>query len=122
METLSAVNVTTNQAPSEVKATDVKAVEAKVEVTAPAALEQKLEPLPPSGPYKPSVKEIQTALKNSNFYAGEVDGKLGPKTKAAIEEFQKANGLKVDGKVGPMTWQAMSKYVDVAAKEAVEKR
>lgn len=122
METLSAVNVTTNQVSPETKALEVKPVETKAEVAASVAAEQKLEPLPPAGPYKPSAKEIQTALKNANFYAGEVDGKIGPKTKAAIEEFQRANGLKVDGKVGPQTWQAMSKYLAVPAQEAVEKR
>lgn len=56
-------------------------------------------------------KEIQTALKNAGFYAGSVDGKIGPKTKAAIEEFQKAKGLKADGKVGPKTWAEMEKYL-----------
>lgn len=77
--------------------------------------EAKLEPLPPSGPYRPSVKEIQTALKNAGYYAGSVDGKLGPKSKGAIEEFQKANGLTTDGKVGPKTWNALSKYLNAAS-------
>lgn len=38
-----------------------------------------------------------------------VDGKFGPETKAAIEAFQKQQGLKVDGKVGPETWGRLSK-------------
>ncbi|MCX5716492.1 MAG: peptidoglycan-binding domain-containing protein, partial [Candidatus Omnitrophica bacterium] len=45
-------------------------------------------------------KQIQTALKNAGLYIGQIDGKIGPLTKKAIEEFQKSNGLKVDGKVG----------------------
>lgn len=75
--------------------------------------EVKLDQLPPSGPYKPSTQEIQTALKNANFYTGAVDGKIGPMTKKAIEEFQKANNLEVDGKVGPKTWAALSRFVNL---------
>jgi len=56
-------------------------------------------------------KDIQKALKNAGLYSGAVDGKIGPKTKKAIEEFQKAKGLKVDGKVGPMTWAELEKYL-----------
>ena len=70
-----------------------------------------LEPLPPSGPYKPTPRDIQTALKNSGFYKGNVDGKIGPMSKRAIEEFQRANGLEVDGKVGLKTWAALSKHL-----------
>lgn len=56
-------------------------------------------------------KDIQIALKNAGFYTGSIDGKVGPKTKKAIEEFQKAKGLKVDGKVGPKTWAELEKYL-----------
>jgi murein L,D-transpeptidase YcbB/YkuD len=67
--------------------------------------------LPPAGPYKPSDREIQTALKNAGFYTGPVDGKIGPLSRKAIEEFQKANGLQVDGKVGPKTWAVLSRHL-----------
>jgi len=56
-------------------------------------------------------KDIQTALKAANFYTGNIDGKIGPKTKRAIVEFQKAKGLKADGKVGPKTWMELEKYL-----------
>lgn len=56
-------------------------------------------------------KDIQRALKNANFYTGAIDGKIGPKTKKAIEEFQKARGLKPDGKIGPKTWAELEKYL-----------
>lgn len=68
--------------------------------------------LPPSGPYRPSVEQIQTALKNAGYYDGEIDGKLGPLTKKAIRDFQAANKLKVDSKVGPMTWKILSRYLN----------
>jgi len=70
------------------------------------------EPPIPAGPYKPAAQEIQTALKNAGFYAGNIDGKIGPLTNKAIEEFQKASGLVVDGKVGPKTWEALSKHLN----------
>ncbi|MFA6320527.1 MAG: peptidoglycan-binding domain-containing protein [Candidatus Omnitrophota bacterium] len=57
------------------------------------------------------VKDIQKALKNAGFYTGSIDGKLGPKTQKAVEEFQKSVGLKVDGKVGPKTWAELEKYL-----------
>ena len=56
-------------------------------------------------------KDIQKALKNAGVYSGAIDGKLGPKTKKAIEEFQSSKGLKADGKVGPKTWAELEKYL-----------
>lgn len=79
--------------------------------TAQPVSQAKLEPLPPAGPYKPTANEIQTALKNANFYNGPIDGKIGPLTRKAIEEFQSANGLQVDGKVGTKTWAVLSKHL-----------
>ncbi len=90
-------------------------VSSSPQATVVSTTEAKLEPLPPDGPYRPSVKEIQTALKNAGYYAGSVDGKLGPKSKEAIEEFQKANSLTADGKVGPKTWVALSRYLNAAS-------
>lgn len=80
-----------------------------------------MENLPPAGPYKPGAIEIQTALKNAGFYNGTVDGKIGPMTKKAIEEFQKANGLNPDGVVGPKTWQVLSRNLN-AVLEAPSKK
>jgi peptidoglycan hydrolase-like protein with peptidoglycan-binding domain len=94
---------------------DTAPAETKPEVTqAQPASEVKLEPLPPSGPYKPTPQEIQTALKNAGYYTGAIDGKLGPLSKKATEEFQKANGLNVDGKIGPKTWAVLSKHLNPA--------
>jgi hypothetical protein len=77
--------------------------------------ETPLAKLPPSGPYKPTNVEIQTALKNAGFYSGAIDGKIGPISKKAIEEFQKANNLNPDGKVGPKTWAVLEKYLNPPA-------
>jgi peptidoglycan hydrolase-like protein with peptidoglycan-binding domain len=100
MEALSTITTTAPTAP---KAPSIASPEVKPPV---------LEPLPPAGPYKPTAVEIQTALKNAGYYTLEIDGKIGPKTKRAIEEFQKANALKVDGKIGPKTWSLLSKYLN----------
>ena len=110
MESLSMVNAPTQSAP------DIKVPENKVLTTSTVVSAKEALPLPPQGPYKPTGIEIQTALKNAGFYTGNIDGKIGPKSKKAIEDFQKANGLKVDGKVGPKTWEAMSKPPSVAVK------
>lgn len=56
-------------------------------------------------------QQIQTALKNAGLYQGNIDGKLGPKTKKAIQQFQTNNNLKADGKVGPKTWAALQPYL-----------
>ena len=109
MESLSTVGGSIQAAP------DIKAPENKILTTSAVAPAKEVLPLPPQGPYKPTGIEIQTALKNAGFYTGNIDGKIGPKSKKAIEDFQKANGLKVDGKVGPKTWEAMSRHSSAAA-------
>ena len=92
---------------NEVVAPEVKAPETKAEVKTEAAS-------------KPSEIDIQTALKNSNFYTGEIDGKIGQKTKKAIEDFQEKNNLKVDGRVGRRTWGRLKEYLNAAAVEGIE--
>ena len=56
-------------------------------------------------------RDIQTALAKAGLYTGSIDGKIGPKTKAAIMKFQQAKGLKADGKVGPKTWAELQKFL-----------
>jgi peptidoglycan hydrolase-like protein with peptidoglycan-binding domain len=95
-------------------------------VTEPAATQPVVqETIPPTAAVPPAAdtvtavgtdklsknKDIQTALKASGFYTGNIDGKIGPKTKRAIVEFQKAKGLKADGKVGPKTLAELEKYL-----------
>ena len=113
MEALSTVNIT--QPVNEVKPTEVKSVEAKAASAQATTQPANLASLPPAGPFAPIGKDIQTALKNAGFYTGEIDGKIGPMSKKAIEAFQQANGLKADGKVGPKTWALLSKYLNPAS-------
>lgn len=60
------------------------------------------------------VKELQEYLniaadKYPSIGKLKVDGIFGPKTKAAVIEFQKLNDLTPDGIVGTNTWEALSK-------------
>ncbi len=66
---------------------------------------------------KASVTEIQTALKNANFYDGKIDGIKGKRTRRAIREFQRANGLNPDGVVGPKTWGILNRYLTLDARD-----
>ncbi|MEK7867979.1 MAG: peptidoglycan-binding protein [Candidatus Omnitrophota bacterium] len=61
--------------------------------------------------FRPTTKEIQTALKNAGFDPGSFDGKMGPRTRQAIKDFQKSKGLVPDGVVGPKTWASLGKYL-----------
>ncbi len=65
---------------------------------------------------RPSIKQIQTALKNAGYYQGSIDGKMGKNTRQAIKDFQKANNLSADGKVGKKTWAALKDYLEKKVK------
>ena len=53
------------------------------------------------------VTELQKLL-NQNGYNLDLDGNFGPKTQAAVKEYQQKNGLSVDGIVGENTWGALT--------------
>ncbi len=51
--------------------------------------------------HRAEIKELQTKLNSAGFAIGKVDGLLGRRTKAAIRDFQAANGLVPDGHATP---------------------
>lgn len=55
------------------------------------------------------IKEIQTRLKVHGFDPGPVDGKLGPRTSAAIIAFKVSKGLSPRDYVGPITLAELRK-------------
>jgi murein L,D-transpeptidase YcbB/YkuD len=65
----------------------------------------------PEAKRRPSVKQIQLALRNAGYNPGPIDGKMGKQTRQAIKAFQKANGLTPDGKVGRKTWELLRQYL-----------
>jgi murein L,D-transpeptidase YcbB/YkuD len=55
----------------------------------------------------PQVRVLQHALNALGYSVGTPDGVYGPKTEAAVKEFQQAAGLTADGVFGPQTMNAM---------------
>ncbi len=53
------------------------------------------------------IRQVQQALKLAGFDPGPADGRMGGRTRAAIRDFQLANGLEPDGKVGSRTWNKL---------------
>jgi peptidoglycan hydrolase-like protein with peptidoglycan-binding domain len=58
------------------------------------------------------VKKIQEALKDKGNDPGEIDGKMGPKTREALKSFQTANNLPATGRIDNET----AKQLGVEAK------
>ena len=58
-----------------------------------------------------SAIDVQKALKSAGYYNGNVDGKMGVKSRKAISDFQKDHKLNSDGIVGKNTWTELKKYL-----------
>src|SRR5215469_3473577 len=52
-------------------------------------------------------RRLQRALRHQPDLDIAVDGVFGPKTEAAVKDFQQGASLTVDGVVGPQTWAAL---------------
>ena len=61
------------------------------------------EPILRTGSRGQEVKDLQSRLNALGYYNDEIDGQFGAMTKAAVIDFQKANGLDADGMVGSET-------------------
>ncbi|MBP7217079.1 MAG: peptidoglycan-binding protein, partial [Candidatus Omnitrophica bacterium] len=61
---------------------------------------------------QPSTMQIQTALLNAGFDPGQLDGRMGKKTREAIRQFQREHNLNPDGKVGKKTWAALKEFLE----------
>ncbi len=58
-----------------------------------------------------SASQVQKALKNSGYYKGKIDGKIGSGSRKAIKIFQTDHGLNSDGIVGKKTWIELKNYL-----------
>ncbi|MDP3235684.1 MAG: peptidoglycan-binding domain-containing protein [Myxococcales bacterium] len=54
-----------------------------------------------------SVRRLQDTLRSAGFNPGSSDGAFGPRTKAAVQQYQAARRLEADGIVGTRTMQAL---------------
>ena len=54
-----------------------------------------------------SVKAAQQALKDKGIDPGPVDGIDGPKTQAAVRQYQQQQNLTADGRLGPQTLDSL---------------
>jgi len=75
---------------------------------------QKQEPQAQSGQSTPAqsqspelVKQAQEKLSAAGHDAGTADGKMGPKTQAALKEFQQSKGLQASGQLDQKTVTAL---------------
>ncbi len=95
----------------------VQMLEADIRATGPTPMESLDAPVSagrgsaPMSAAEMTKEDVQTALKNAGYYNGDVDGKIGPKTRAAIKAFQEDMGLKVDGIAGKQTKEKLHKYL-----------
>ncbi len=53
------------------------------------------------------IANVQTALQQQGYYQGEVDGLLGPETRAAVADYQRANGLAETAAVDQPTLESL---------------
>jgi len=57
----------------------------------------------PTGLSSTEIRQIQTALNRDGFKAGRVDGMWGPRTRTALENFQRSRGMTPTGMVNHQT-------------------
>jgi len=58
-----------------------------------------------------TVKNIQYALGRLGYDAGPADGSLGPRTRTAIERYQRDNGLAADGQPSAPLWEHLRRRI-----------
>jgi peptidoglycan hydrolase-like protein with peptidoglycan-binding domain len=56
------------------------------------------------GPLVKLLQEILKSFQYADFDPGTIDGIFGPKTEAAVRNYQKDLGIALDGVVGKVTW------------------
>jgi peptidoglycan hydrolase-like protein with peptidoglycan-binding domain len=57
----------------------------------------------PTGLHPGDIKKVQEALRDKGHYTGQVDGVLGPQTRAGIRQYQESENLPVTGHLDSQT-------------------
>jgi peptidoglycan hydrolase-like protein with peptidoglycan-binding domain len=76
-------------------------------LTRPRPVETVATPLPPARPRNQVVTDIQRELSKRGFFDGSTDGVYGPKTDAAIRDFEQAAGLRASSEPNEALLQAI---------------
>ena len=50
-----------------------------------------------AGLHHQDIKKVQETLRDKGYYAGEIDGRMGPQTREGIRQYQKSENLPVTG-------------------------
>jgi peptidoglycan hydrolase-like protein with peptidoglycan-binding domain len=56
------------------------------------------------------IANVQSALQEQGYYQDEVDGLIGPATRAALSDFQRDNGLPITAAIDGPTLKALGLY------------
>lgn len=65
-----------------------------------------------------AVRDVQSMLLALGYYSGPTDGQIGPALRAAVKDFQLANGLPADGIMGAQTVSVMIEKYSTAKKKS----
>ncbi|MDY8107724.1 peptidoglycan-binding domain-containing protein [Fulvimarina sp. 2208YS6-2-32] len=65
--------------------------------------------------FDPLLQSLQSGLARTGHYRKTIDGRFGPGTRAAIERFQRENGLTVDGRPTPELLTRVRQVADLGA-------
>lgn len=76
---------------------------AVAQTTSPSADPSKDKPKGSMAGKQEQVKAVQQALKDKGHDPGEIDGVMGPKTQAAVKDFQSKEGLTASGQLDAET-------------------